>query len=109
MTSAKERLEASLREAERELQILAKRLEGRPKIGLGEGDAASTYLERILARQESVTARIEALRKALARVNEGTYGRCARCGSDIDPERLEFLPTTSLCAACAQSASRGLR
>jgi RNA polymerase-binding transcription factor DksA len=33
------------------------------------------------------------------------YGRCERCGSPIDPERLEILPATTLCADCARAES----
>ncbi|MFQ5854686.1 MAG: TraR/DksA C4-type zinc finger protein [Anaerolineae bacterium] len=36
-------------------------------------------------------------------MREGTYGRCDRCGAQIDPERLEILPATTLCAACARA------
>lgn len=48
------------------------------------------------ARQE-----IEGLLTALRRLEEGTYLTCASCGDDIAPQRLELLPTTSVCAGCA--------
>jgi DksA/TraR C4-type zinc finger protein len=32
---------------------------------------------------------------------EGTYGICAYCGEDIDPKRLEALPTATRCILCA--------
>ncbi len=38
---------------------------------------------------------------ALARLNDGTYGDCARCGASITPERLAARPATSTCIACA--------
>jgi RNA polymerase-binding transcription factor DksA len=38
---------------------------------------------------------------ALARVADGTYGRCVRCGRPIAPERLAALPATPTCIACA--------
>ncbi len=38
---------------------------------------------------------------ALARVEEGTYGECAKCGDDISKERLEALPATPFCKKCA--------
>jgi DnaK suppressor protein len=40
------------------------------------------------------------IRAALARIDEGTYGRCAACGAAIDPRRLRALPTTLRCLAC---------
>jgi DnaK suppressor protein len=48
-------------------------------------------------------SRIEALQGALITVDAGTYGLCERCGVQIDPERLDILPETTLCAACARS------
>jgi RNA polymerase-binding transcription factor DksA len=37
---------------------------------------------------------------ALARIESGTYGQCANCGSRIDIERLVALPRVELCIAC---------
>jgi RNA polymerase-binding transcription factor DksA len=50
-------------------------------------------------------ARIVALREALSREREGTYGRCERCAGPISPERLDILPTTTLCVSCARAAT----
>lgn len=105
MSSARKRLQADLREAEKELQELDKQLDHRPDLGLGEGGTGAYSWEMALARKERVIARIDALREAMTRVREGTYGRCDRCGAQIDSERLEILPTTSLCADCARAVS----
>lgn len=42
--------------------------------------------------------RVEA---ALRRIESGDYGRCTRCGEDIEPARLEALPWAAHCIACA--------
>jgi RNA polymerase-binding transcription factor DksA len=34
---------------------------------------------------------------ALARIDEGTYGRCAVCGAEIPEERLAAVPYATLC------------
>ncbi|GLQ37108.1 dimethylmenaquinone methyltransferase [Rhizobium albus] len=39
---------------------------------------------------------------ALKRVEEGTYGICTRCGKPIDARRLQTLPSTPFCGACAK-------
>lgn len=44
---------------------------------------------------------IEQLLGALRRIEDGTYATCVSCGSDIAPERLDLLPTTSICSSCA--------
>ena len=38
--------------------------------------------------------------QALLRIQEGTYGMCARCGKPIDERRLEAMPTARYDAAC---------
>lgn len=45
---------------------------------------------------------IQQIRRALARIADGSYGTCARCGGVITPKRLEVLPTATLCIACAR-------
>lgn len=44
---------------------------------------------------------IRAIRAALARIRSGEYGFCTRCGAEIAPARLDILPWTPFCAACA--------
>ena len=48
--------------------------------------------------------------QALMRIDEGTYGECARCGKPIDERRLEAIPTARYDAACQTiiEASQGL-
>lgn len=47
-------------------------------------------------------AEIEA---ALARLRDGSYGRCTGCGQQIIRERLEVLPAAALCMACQHRAA----
>lgn len=101
MIIAKERLEVGLREAEAEQEQIEQQLKHKPEFGLGTGSPGTYTWELALARKEEVAAKIEALQTALSKVREGTYGQCERCGRQINPERLEILPTTTLCADCA--------
>lgn len=39
---------------------------------------------------------------ALIRIDNGTYGICEHCKKNIDEERLEFIPETSVCSCCAK-------
>jgi RNA polymerase-binding protein DksA len=43
---------------------------------------------------------VEALEAALARINDGTYGSCATCGSEIGFDRLRAYPTATRCTPC---------
>lgn len=39
--------------------------------------------------------------RAVARVDDATYGTCERCGDPIPPGRLEARPTARRCVGCA--------
>ena len=58
-------------------------------------DEALTGIDEVL-RQE-----ISDIRAALVRIDNGTYGTCAKCGGKISKSRLEALPTAALCIECA--------
>ena len=55
-----------------------------------------TSLEEGLARTE----------RALAKLDEGSYGRCDACGAQIPPARLEAMPDSVLCVTCAAAHRR---
>ncbi|WP_455372754.1 TraR/DksA family transcriptional regulator [Limibacillus halophilus] len=57
-------------------------------------------------RRELELKKIEA---ALARIQDGDYGYCLRCGESIGHKRLEFDPATPLCVDCANEAGSGTR
>lgn len=56
------------------------------------------HLTRNLQEREQV--RHAALVRALERMEEGTYGRCTRCGDPIPPGRLLIYPETEHCSPC---------
>jgi DnaK suppressor protein len=37
---------------------------------------------------------------ALEKIKDGTYGVCEECGKEIEAERLDAMPVTSLCIEC---------
>ena len=43
---------------------------------------------------------IEEIDEVLLRIDDGTYGQCARCGKPIDEERLKAMPTARYDAEC---------
>ena len=44
---------------------------------------------------------VAAIKSALARLDNGTYTECAKCGKEIDPRRLVNYPTTTTCLPCS--------
>ncbi len=69
-------------------------------------DSGTATFER--ERDESLTDNARDLllkiEKALARMDEGTYGLCERCGKPIEKARLKALPYATLCIKDAQAA-----
>jgi RNA polymerase-binding protein DksA len=67
-------------------------------------DVASSTFEREkgLALESSVQQMLAQVEEALARVDEGTYGVCQRCGDPIDVARLRVLPFATLCIRCKE-------
>jgi DnaK suppressor protein len=56
---------------------------------IGVGDS----LQRVLARTE----------RAVAKLDDGSYGICDACGDPISPGRMRALPDGVLCLTCAAS------
>jgi DnaK suppressor protein len=88
--SKSERLEGHLRNKDRTLP--------RDWSELAQFTENDEVLEALGARAR---ARIEELQQALERIDAGTYAQCVSCGSEIGERRLDLLPTTTRCAACA--------
>ncbi len=59
-------------------------------------------LERMGTSGQEEIRKIEA---ALARIEAGEYGFCARCGEEISAERLDLVPYTPFCKDCAAAVS----
>ena len=57
--------------------------------------------------EENSTRMLAAIDDSLRRIDDGTYGTCARCGSAIAEARLEAYPWASLCIDCKREAERG--
>jgi RNA polymerase-binding protein DksA len=43
---------------------------------------------------------LKQLDEALLRIDNGTFGVCRTCGKDIGDERMEAVPTTTICFDC---------
>jgi RNA polymerase-binding protein DksA len=71
--------------------------------------AASQVFEqqRDLALRDRNEQHLAAVDAALGRLDDGTYGTCARCGRPIAPERLDALPWAAHCIDCQRIVARG--
>jgi DnaK suppressor protein len=85
-----------------ELESLDSRLETKPEYSLGSGDPMIYQWELNLALRKRAEQHLAEINEALAQLDVGSYGRCERCGRQIEPERLALLPHTTVCSQCAQ-------
>jgi DnaK suppressor protein len=67
---------------------------------LSENDRTQAVLTAAKAQLSAVTA-------ALQRIEHGTYGTCADCGSPIPEGRLDARPEASRCVKCQARRDRG--
>ena len=66
----------------------------------GEGDTLGVERERDLLLSAQARAAVDEIDRALAKMDDGTYGVCERCGNPIPKARLKALPYAALCVAC---------
>jgi YteA family regulatory protein len=70
------------------------------------GDLGSELFERgkDLALRDNAVIQLDNIEKALARIEEGSYGYCSNCHRPINEERLEAVPETEHCTGCRREA-----
>jgi DnaK suppressor protein len=74
------------------------------RIGDGTIEAVSRLTEIGVGNAlEQSLARVE---RALAKLDEGSYGTCDGCGGEIEPKRLAAMPESIHCLACAGDQRR---
>jgi RNA polymerase-binding transcription factor DksA len=71
--------------------------------GFADSAQATTERSQLISMIEQLRSHHHLVVNALRRLDEGTYGKCERCGERIPPERLEALPTATLCVGCKQA------
>lgn len=104
--AAKARLEEQLAELESRQERIAGDL-AEPLNPDSSEQAVEMEDDASLEGQGALVAKeIASVKRALARIADGTYGECVRCGNDIAPGRLEARPEAALCIDCARSNER---
>jgi len=66
-----------------------------------EGSTIAYERSQLDAVRRSALERAADAEAALARLADGTFGRCERCSARIGEARLEARPTARLCIDCA--------
>jgi DnaK suppressor protein len=68
-----------------------------------EGSTVAFERELAAAMRSAAQQHLADVDAALERLAGRRYGWCEQCGRPIAPERLQALPTTRLCIACAST------
>lgn len=101
-----ERLRAELASVEAEMdELIADSGEG---AGDDQADSGTKTFEREHEMSLVINARDMVLQteRALARIDDKTYGMCEECGSPIGKARLQVFPRATLCMICKQKEER---
>ena len=94
-------LRASLEEERDQLKSQLAELDDEGDLSYDENFADSAQVagqqgaNRALAGQ--LSENLAEVDRALAKMDDGTYGRCERCGKEIGDARLEAMPATRFC------------
>ncbi|MEU9836910.1 TraR/DksA C4-type zinc finger protein [Streptosporangium sp. NPDC048047] len=65
-----------------------------------DGAGADGTWQELVASLTAADRAVAELTRALERMTDGTYGRCAHCEAGIPFERLEIRPLARYCIAC---------
>jgi DnaK suppressor protein len=61
---------------------------------------------RAVAIKDNLQGMLSRTQKSLASLKKGTYGKCEKCGKQIEPARLLAIPTATLCIKDSKKATK---
>ena len=100
-TAPVDRLHAKREEILQQMGVLEEKPTDHGSISFGKrvGEGTSMAVDRLsqVAVHDKLQIALVDVDRALAKVEEGTYGKCDACGEPIGDERLEALPWAVLC------------
>jgi DnaK suppressor protein len=107
-------IRAELEERRRSTHERVAALAERPELGAAQGfgkrigDGTTEAISRLtdIGVGSSLESTIGRTERALAKLDEGTYGICDSCGAPIAPARLQAMPDVVLCVTCAAAERR---
>ena len=94
-------LRASLEEERSQLQAQLAELDDESEVSYDENFADSAQVAGQQGANRALSGQLAEdlgeVERALAKMDDGTYGRCERCGKEISEARLEAMPATPYC------------
>ena len=68
-----------------------------------EADEAQEY-DNLLSVEYNLELRLKDINLALGKIEKGGYGKCEKCGKEIEEERLLAYPEARLCIKCNKNS-----
>ncbi len=110
---------ATLKELKERLLFLKKEIRSRieensKKVNIQERGDVGDYSDAIYTKDiiydllEKDRKRLQEVEESLYRIENGSYGKCARCGKEIELERMKAKPTAKYCIECRKIVESGL-
>ena len=102
--TARARLTSAIEEMAKRHEVLDKHLRNEDREMPDDWSERATFTENdevMEALDDQAVRQLEALKAAMKRVEAGTYGVCVKCGETLPDGRLEAVPHTATCTACA--------
>lgn len=96
----KQQLETNLKEIEEEDPAVSASLAESSEPGT-DSYVADAHGKSI-ALEDSLKENLAAIKATLSRIDDGSYGKCANCGKQIEEDRLLAIPTAGLCLSCSK-------
>jgi DnaK suppressor protein len=97
--SSRERLESERAALASQVASLTPGSSASPEFDEGFADSGQVAAEqgenKVLASQ--LRSELDEVERALAKLDDGTYGACETCGQPIAPARLEAMPQARFC------------
>ena len=111
----KQKLEEEKKAIEKELESFAKKDEGisgnwatkypNREDGNMEEEADETQeYDNLLSLEHSLELKLRDVNVALEKIKKGDYGKCEKCGKEIEEERLLAYPEARLCIECNKAS-----
>lgn len=78
------------------------------------GDSEDENSEEISDKNEdestlsTLDEELDQIDKAMEKIEDGTYGKCSKCGGIIEEKRLEFNPSATYCSNCQNKIEKDL-
>jgi DnaK suppressor protein len=108
LLSERERILREIEELDADLSKSLEDSSGESPYDQHMAETAAVTLEREidLSLQDNARAALAQIDRALHKLEDGSYGRCDKCGRMIGEGRLSIAPVSTLCVDCKRAEER---